>query len=258
MTQPNQPSVPILSGKVALVTGGSRGIGRAITLALAGQGCQVFCCYRSDHAAAEQLCQEAAAQGWRVTATQADVSERSAVDALVADLLAQHSRMDILVNNAGLFPRTPVVEMSDDEWERVLRTNLTGAFYCARAVLPSMIQAQSGAIINIASIAGQRGSAYHAHYAAAKGGLIAFTRSLAREVIAHNIRVNAVAPGRIETDLLTAQADGTERARWLADTPIRRLGTAEEVAAAVLFLASPASSYIVGETLSVNGGLLMD
>jgi 3-oxoacyl-[acyl-carrier protein] reductase len=258
MTRSNQAVGTEMAGKVALVTGGSRGIGRAITLALAQQGCQVICCYRSDHTAAEQLRQEAVAQGWRVTVTQADVGERSAVDALVAALLAHQGRIDILVNNAGLFPRTPVVEIGDDEWERVLRTNLTGAFYCTRAVLPSMIQAQAGVIINIASIAGQRGSAYHAHYAAAKGGLIAFTRSLAREVIAHNIRVNAVAPGRIETDLLTAQADAVERSRWLADTPIRRLGTAEEVAAAVLFLASPASSYIVGETLSVNGGLLMD
>jgi 3-oxoacyl-[acyl-carrier protein] reductase len=247
-----------LAGKVALVTGGSRGIGRAITWALAEQGCRVVCCYRSAADAAHQLEGEAAAQGWRVQAIQADVGERRAVDALVAAVLAEQGRIDILINNAGLFPRTPVVAMSDDEWERVLRTNLTGAFYCTRAVLPAMIEAQAGVIVNIASIAGQRGSAYHAHYAAAKGGLIAFTRSLAREVIGQNIRVNAVAPGRIETELLTSQADAAEQARWLADTPIRRLGTAAEVAAAVLFLVSPASSYIVGETLAVNGGLLMD
>lgn len=251
---------PQFSGAVGLVTGGSRGIGRAVTLALAAAGCAVTFCYHSDHAAAEAVCAAVAHIGLdgRVTARQVDVSNRSAVDTLVANVLAEHGRLDILVNNAGIFPRTPVVEISDEEWEQVLRTNLTGAFYCCRAVLPAMIAARSGAIINIASIAGQRGSAYHAHYAAAKGGLIAFTRSLAREVIGHNIRVNAVAPGRIETDLLGAGATEEERLRWHADTPIRRLGTAAEVAAAVLFLASPASSYIVGETLAVNGGLLMD
>ncbi|CAN5745820.1 3-oxoacyl-[acyl-carrier-protein] reductase [soil metagenome] len=246
------------NGKVALITGGSRGIGRAITLALAKEGCTVVFCYRADHAAATALCQTAQMQGWPVAAFCADVSDRQAVDKLMADVLTMHSRIDILVNNAGSFPRQSVLEMSDDDWESVLRTNLFSAFYCARAVLPTMIAANVGVIINIASIAGQRGSAYHAHYAAAKGGLLAFTRSLAREVIAHNIRVNAVAPGRISTELLLEEASDSEQERWRSDTPIRRLGTPEEVAAAVVFLASPASSYMVGETLAVNGGLLMD
>lgn len=247
-----------LAGSIGLVTGGSRGIGRAVTLALAAAGCRVVFCYRRDHEAAQAVCAGAAAVGGEAIACQADVSDRSAVDSMVANVLAAHGRIDILVNNAGIFPRTPVTEISDAEWEQVLRTNLTAPFYCCRAVLPAMIASRSGAIVNIASIAGQRGSAYHAHYAAAKGGLIAFTRSLAREVIEHNIRVNAVAPGRIETDLLGATASESERNRWQVDTPIRRLGSAAEVAAAVLFLVSPASSYIVGETLAVNGGLLMD
>jgi len=247
-----------LHGQVALITGGTRGIGRAIALALAAQGCRVQVCYRSDAAAAQQLSAEAASQHWQVAAQCVDVGERAAVEAWIAAVVAQERRIDILVNNAGIFPRTPVLEMRDDEWEQVLRTNLTSAFYCSRAVLPSMIAAKTGAIINIVSVAGQRGSAFHAHYAAAKGGLMAFTRSLAREVIGHNIHVNAVAPGRIATDLLLEQADAREQTRWQADTPIRRLGTPEEVAAAVVFLASPTSSYIVGETLSVNGGLLMD
>jgi 3-oxoacyl-[acyl-carrier protein] reductase len=247
-----------LAGQVALVTGGSRGIGRAITLALAAQGCRVVFCYRSDRAAAEEVCQAAIAAGGNVTALCTDVSDRAAVDQMVAGVLAGYGRIDLLVNNAGAFLRTPVLEMADEEWDHVLRTNLYAAFYCARAVLPAMIAAQTGVIINIASIAGQRGSAYHAHYAAAKGGLLAFTRSLAREVIQHNIRVNAVAPGRIETALLLEQASEQDRARWLDDTPIRRLGTPDEVAAAVLFLASPESSYVVGETLAINGGLLMD
>jgi 3-oxoacyl-[acyl-carrier protein] reductase len=241
-----------------LVTGGGRGIGRAITLAFAQQGCHVAFCYQSNHAAAKAVYAEAVALGGTATMHQIDVGDRLGVDRMVAAVLADQGRIDLLVNNAGIFPRTPVVEMSDDEWELVLRTNLSAAFYCCRAVLPAMIAVRSGVIVNIASIAGQRGSAYHAHYAAAKGGLLAFTRSLAREVIGHNIRVNAVAPGRIATDLLTGPADDEERLRWQADTPIRRLGTPAEVANAVLFLASPASSYLVGETLSVNGGLLMD
>jgi len=245
-------------GQVALVTGGTRGIGQAITLALARAGCQVVACYRSDHTAATALCQAATAQGWQVAAQCADVSDRPAVDQLIANVLQQYGRLDILVNNAGLFPRTAVLDMSDEAWDSVLRTNLYSAFYCARAVLPGMMAAKAGTIINVASIAGQRGSAYHAHYAAAKGGLLAFTRSLAREVIQHNIRVNAVSPGRIETEMMLAEASASERARWQSDTPSRRLGTPEEVAAAVVFLASPASAYIVGETLAVNGGLLME
>jgi 3-oxoacyl-[acyl-carrier protein] reductase len=243
---------------VVLITGGSRGIGRAITLAFAAQGGRVVFCYRSDHTAAQAVCTAAAAFGGYVTARQVDVGDRQAAEAWIAEILAERGRIDVLVNNAGIFPSTPVVAMSDQEWDQVLRINLSAAFYSCRAVLPSMVTARAGSIINIASLAGQRGSAYHAHYAAAKGGLIAFTRSLAREVIQHNIRVNAVAPGRIETDLLTNHANPEERTRWQADTPIRRLGTPEEVAAAVLFLASPASAYIVGETLAVNGGLSMD
>lgn len=247
-----------MTDKVILVTGGSRGIGRAITLTFAQAGDQVVFCYRADHAAAEKVCQAAASQGWQVAAICADVSERSVADGLIAEVLNRQGRIDVLVNNAGSFPHSAVAAMSDEAWDSVLRTNLYSAFYCARAVLPTMIAAQSGAIINIASIAGQRGSAYHAHYAAAKGGLLAFTRSLAREVIQHNIRVNAVAPGRISTELLLETASASERDRWRTDTPIRRLGTPEEVAAAVVFLASPASAYIVGETIAVNGGLLMD
>jgi 3-oxoacyl-[acyl-carrier protein] reductase len=227
-------------------------------LALAAAGYTVRFCYQRDAAAADAVMAHAAAQGWSVCGQPVEVTERRAVDAWVAATLSETGRIDLLVNNAGIFPRQAVVAMNDAEWEAVLRVNLFAAFYCARAVLPAMMAARQGAIINIASIAGQRGSAFHAHYAAAKGGLIAFTRSLAREVIEHNIRVNAIAPGRIATDLLLESADDGERTRWGADTPIRRLGTAEEVAAAVLFLAAPASSYIVGETLAVNGGLLMD
>lgn len=247
-----------LSGKVALVTGGSRGIGRAIVLGLAQRGARVEFCYRADGAAAAATVTAAIAQGGSVRAHQADVSDPRAVDGLITGLLAAHGRIDILVNNAGHFPSRPVMEISDEEWASVLAVNLSAVFYCCRAVLPGMIEARDGAIINLASVAGQRGSAYHAHYAASKGGVLAFTRSVAREVSQYNVRVNAVSPGRVATDLLLAQADATEHERWRRDTPARRLGTPEEVAAAVIFLASDAGSYIMGETLSVNGGLLMD
>ena len=172
--------------------------------------------------------------------------------------MAERGQIDILVNNAGVFPRTPVVDITDEEWEEVLRSNLYATFYCSRAVLPHMIARGSGIIVNMGSIAGKRGSAWHAAYAAAKGGVFAFTRSLAKEAIPHGIRVNAVCPGRVETEIFGAQLDAKERARFLAEAPIGRLSAPEEVASAVLFLASSASSYVVGETLDVDGGLVMD
>ncbi len=244
------------AGRVVLVTGGSRGIGRAVVLVFAAQGAQVAFCYRSDQAAAQALCREAADR--QVAAYQADVGDLAAATALVDTVAARYGRLDVLVNNAGHFPKTPVAEMDPAEWDSVLHSNLYAVFYCCRAALPYMARQGGGSIVNLASIAGKRGSAFHAHYAAAKGGVLAFTRSLAREVIGQGIRVNAVCPGRIATDLLWGDAGLNDAARWQADTPIRRLGTPEEVAAAVLFLAGAASSYIVGETLDVDGGLLMD
>ena len=244
------------AGKQVLVTGGSRGIGRAVSLAFARSGARVAFCYQSDPVAAAEVQQ--IGEGLQIEAYQADVADPAAAAALVAQVEERQGKVDVLVNNAGVFPAAWVVEMTDADWDKVVRVNLFSVFYCSRAVLPGMIAAGGGAIVNIASIAGQRGSARHAHYAAAKGGVLAFTRSLAREVIGHNSRVNAVSPGRIVTDLLLAQQNSQEQARWMADTPAQRLGMPEEVAEAVLFLASPASSYIVGETLAVNGGLLME
>ncbi len=264
MTDPTAPSGSTdpnpqeFSGKVVLVTGGSRGIGRAVSLAFARQGAAVTFCYHSDHAAAGRLCREAAQAGLHIAARQADVGRPDEAGDLVQRLVQEAGRLDVLVNNAGIFADRPVLQMTNAEWEQVLRANLYSVFYCSRAALPAMIEQGGGAIVNIASIAGKRGSARHAHYAAAKGGVLAFTRSLAREVVAHGIRVNAVCPGRIETELLLEGADDAEQARWRGDTPIRRLGAPDEIAAAVLFLASCAASYIVGETLDVDGGLLMD
>lgn len=243
--------------KVVLVTGGSRGIGRATTLAFARCGATVVFCYRSDQTAAQAVCDEGAALPGIIEATRRDVADSHAVGRMVEEVLRKHGRIDVLVNNVGSFPERAFVEIGDVEWAEALAVNLSSVFYCCRAVLPSMMAARSGAIINVASVAGQRGSARHAHYAAAKGGVLALTRSLAREVAAHNIRVNAVAPGRIATDLLMEHATPAEQARWTSDTPAQRLGLPEEVAAAVLFLADPANGYMIGETLCINGGLYM-
>jgi 3-oxoacyl-[acyl-carrier protein] reductase len=190
------------AGKVVLVTGGSRGIGRALVSAFAAQGAQVVFCYRNNREAADELCQSASMAGLAVAAHQADVAELAQVEGLVARVVAAYGRVDVLVNNAGSFPKTPIAVMDPTEWDAVLRTNLYSVFYCCRAVLPHMVRQGGGSIVNLASIAGKRGSAYHAHYAAAKGGVLAFTRSLAREVIGHGIRVNAVCPGRIATEML--------------------------------------------------------
>lgn len=247
-----------LHGRTVLVTGGSRGIGEAIVFAFARQGCRVTFCYRADHDAASSVCKRAEVEGLDVQSAQLDVTDSQATAGLVAALESRSGQVDVLVNNVGRFPRRAATEISDAEWDSVLRVNLSSVFYASRAVLPAMIAAQDGAIINIASVAGQRGSAFHAHYAAAKGGVIALTQSLAREVARYNVRVNAVSPGRIVTDLLMEHGSAAEQERWLRETPAARLGTPEEVAAAVLFLALPTSAYITGETISVNGGLFID
>jgi len=255
--QPDPLAPYDFTGQIVLVTGGTRGIGRAVSLAFARYNATVIACYHRDLAAANQLVADGAAWPGKIHPRQVDIGDSLAVKQLVATITATVGPVSVLVNNAGIFPRNAVTDIDDEEWAQVIQTNLTGAFYCARAVLPAMIAAKAGAIINIASVAGQRGSAYHAHYAAAKGGLLAFSRSLAREVSPQKVRVNAIAPGRIETDMLMAQAAGGEHERWQRETPLHRLGSADEIAAAVLFLASPAGAYIVGETLAVNGGIFM-
>lgn len=241
-----------LHGKVVVVTGGARGIGCAVVLAFAARGAHVTFCYRSDAAAAQEV---VSAAPDCIRAVQADVSDPAALRAFIAEVQTREGRIDVLVNNAGAMPHKPFLAMTDADWDETLRLNLSSVFWACRAVLPGMVERRDGVIVNLASISGQRGSAYHAHYAAAKGGVLALTRSLAREFAAFNVRVNAVAPGRIATDLLLEHATPEEQERWMGDTPARRLGTAEEVAAAVLFLAEPGAAYMQGATLAVNGGM---
>jgi NAD(P)-dependent dehydrogenase (short-subunit alcohol dehydrogenase family) len=243
--------------KIVIVTGGNRGIGRSIVLSFAKRGASVVFCYRSNEEKACELIDLVQKQKLPVYNFQADLRFSDQVKKLITSTMDRFGKIDILINNAGKFDKRPTQDISDDIWEEILRVNLYSAFYCSREVLPYMIAAKQGVIINIGSIAGKRGSAFHAHYAAAKGGLFALTRSLAREVTKYNIRVNAICPGRVDTDFL-AEEKKSELDRWKTDTPIQRLAEPEEIAEVVVFLASQRASYIIGETIDVDGGLTMD
>jgi len=243
----------VLAGRVALVTGASRGIGRAIAERLAAVGVLVVV---ADLASAQGTVDAIQAAGGRAEAAALNVTDAESVKAVVSGTVERHGRLDILVNNAGITRDTLVLRMKRDEWDAVLQTNLTGAYLCAQAVLKPMLKQQAGRIINIASVVGQSGQAGQANYAASKAGLIGFTKALAQEVASRQITVNAVAPGFIETDM-TRALPGETRDLLLARVPLRRAGTAEDVAHAVCFLASDEASYITGHVLAINGGMYM-
>jgi len=245
-----------LTGRVALVTGGSRGIGRAIALALAEQGAAVAVHYHSQAEAAQAVVDRILDNSGRAIALQADLTQAEVPDVLVRQVTDQLGQPDILVNNAGEFTDSSVVDMTDDIWAQTIALNLTAAFACTRACLPLMRSRNWGRIISLTSQAAYAGSTNHAHYAAAKAGLAGFSYSLAKEVGAEGITVNLVAPGRIVTDMLADHIPSRE-AEWIKQTPLRRLGQPEEVAGAVVFLASNAASYITGATIHVNGGVYM-
>ncbi len=243
-----------LSGKVAIVTGASRGIGRAVAAQLATRGAQVIAAARGDHAEGTVLAIQAA--GGRAVAASVDVTDREAVDAMIGRTLEQCGRIDILVNNAGITRDQLLLRMKRDDWDEVIGTNLTAAFGCAQAVIKPMIKQRGGRIISISSVVGQMGNAGQANYAASKAGLIGFSKALAREVASRNITVNVVAPGLIDTDMTRAVSDKAQ-VDWATQIPLGRLGVAEDVAAAVCFLASDEASYITGQVLAVNGGMYM-
>jgi len=241
-----------MEGRVALVTGASRGIGRAIALALAKRGVLVGAAARGENA--EAVVDEIGSAGGRALRLSLDVTDAAAVDAGVASLLAQAGRVDILVNNAGIARDQLMLRMKRDDWDAVIRTNLTAAFTCTQAVLKPMIKQRSGRIVNITSVVGQAGNAGQTNYAASKAGLIGFTKALALEVASRGITVNAVAPGMIDTEM-TRAISPTAQDSWAEKIPAKRLGTPEDVAGAVVFLASDEASYITGHVLSVNGGM---
>jgi 3-oxoacyl-[acyl-carrier protein] reductase len=245
-----------LSGKSAIVTGGSRGIGRAIVLRLAGQGADVAFSYRGNQPAAQETAAAVEALGRRALAVQGDVSDPAAAEAVVAAGLAAFGRVDILVNNAGITRDDLIMRMSLEAWREVLETNLFGAFYTIKAVTRPMLKARAGRIINITSVSGQAGQTGQANYSAAKAGLIGLTKATARELASRGITANAVAPGFVLTEL-TQDLPEALMTEITSRTPLGRFGTAEEIAAAVAFLASDEAAFITGQVLAVDGGLVM-
>ncbi|MCU0495404.1 MAG: 3-oxoacyl-[acyl-carrier-protein] reductase [Chloroflexaceae bacterium] len=245
-----------LTGKVALVTGAGRGIGRAIAVALAGAGATVVVNYRGNAATAEATVATIKESGGTAHALQADVGQASDVERLFKNTLELCGKIDILVNNAGITRDTLLLRMKEEDFDEVLQTNLRGVYLCTKAALRPMTKQRSGRIINITSVVGLTGNAGQANYAAAKAGIVGFTKATAREIASRSITVNAVAPGFISTDMTDVLGDDARKA-VLESIPLGRLGNPEEVASMVCFLASDAAAYITGQVLVVDGGMVM-
>ena len=245
-----------MARRLALVTGGSRGIGRAIALALGKNGCDVAVNYNASAEAAEALCGELAALGARASAFRADVSDRSQVEALFKAVEAGMGPVEILVNNAGITRDNLLMRMKREEWDAVLAANLSSAFYCTQSAIRGMAKARWGRIVSIASVVGLVGNTGQANYSASKAGLIGFSKSVAREYAARGVTVNVVAPGFIGTDMTGVLKEQVKEA-ILGQIPLGRMGAPEDVARAVAFFASEESSYVTGQVLAVDGGMTM-
>ena len=244
-----------LAGRVALVTGGGRGIGRAIALALADAGADVAICYRERAEAASAVVAQIEASGRRALAVAADVASREDVRAMVRTTCDRLGGVDVMVNNAGVLQQKPFEEITDADWDHVVDVNLKGTFICSQEVLPVMRRRGGGRIINLASSGGQLGGPLAVHYSASKAGVISLTRSLAR-IAAPTVTVNCIAAGLIETEMTAEEIASAGGAEKLAAIPLRRAGTPEDVAAAAVFLACSAD-YVTGQTINVNGGLYL-
>ena len=243
-----------LQDRVVIVTGAARGIGRGIAVRFGAAGAPVVAVARGDHA--DPVVDEIRAGGGRAVSVEADIKDVAQIDAVIKRTRDEFGRIDVLVNNAGIVRDQLALRMSSSDWEDVVATNLTAAFNCARAVLRPMLKQRSGRIINVGSVVGQMGNAGQVNYAASKAGLEGFSRALAREVASRGVTVNGGAPGLIETDM-TAHLEESAREAMFSQIPLRRLGTAEDVASAVCFLASDEAAYITGHVLAVNGGMYM-
>ena len=249
-----------LKGKVALVTGASSGIGRAAALALATNGARVAINYHRNEAGAEATRAEIVNGGGSAIVVQADVTRASDVEALVKRTVAEFGPVDILVNNAGsLIERLKILELTEERWDEVIDLNLKSAFLCSKAVAASMMERKTGAIINVSSIAGRNGGALGSiHYSAAKGGVITFTKGLAKELAPFGVRVNAISPGVIDTPYHEEFSTPEMMKAYAGMIPLGRVGTPPEVGKVICFLASDAASYLAGETIEINGGMFMD
>lgn len=246
----------LLDGKVAIVTGSSRGIGKAIALALAGAGADVLVNYAGRAGAAEEVASAIRDMGRRAVTCQADVSDYTQAAALVQTAIDNFGRLDILVNNAGITRDNLIMRLKDKDWDDVLGINLKGAFNCIKASSRPMLKAKGGRIINITSVVGVAGNAGQANYAASKAGLIGLTKSVAKELGSRNITCNAVAPGFIVTEMTDALSEDVKQ-KMFAEVPLGRFGKPEEVASLVVFLSSDAAGYITGQTVMVDGGMIM-
>lgn len=246
----------LLQNKVALVTGASRGIGREIAKKFAEQGANIAFTYLSSIEKGQALEAELAAYGIKAKGYRSDASDFAAAEQLVVDVVADFGTLDILVNNAGITRDTLLMRMSEEQWDEVLRVNLKSVFNLTKAATKPMMRAKSGSIINMTSVVGLMGNAGQANYSASKAGIIGFTKSIAKELGSRNIRSNAIAPGFIETEM-TGELNEKALEDWLKNIPLRRAGQGEDVANACVFLASDMSKYITGQTLQVDGGMLM-
>lgn len=246
----------LVDGRIALVTGASRGIGRAVALALAAEGADVAVNYAGSEKAAQEVAEAIRAMGRRALVVQADVSDAEAVQKMVAAVTGEFGRIDILVNNAGITRDGLLMRMKDEDWDAVLKTNLTGVYNCTKAVTKGMMKQRYGRIINMTSVVGVTGNAGQANYAAAKAGVIGLTKSTAKELGSRAITANAIAPGFIESDM-TAGLPEKNKQEMAAAIPLGKFGQPADVAQAVVFLASDWASYITGQTLHVDGGMVM-
>jgi 3-oxoacyl-[acyl-carrier protein] reductase len=247
-----------LTGRIAVVTGGSRGIGRAIAIALGRAGAKVVVNYTANEAAANETATAVADAGGAAVTKRFDVADAAAVDAAFKEIIASEGGLHILVNNAGIAVNTLVLGAKDADWKRAIDVNLNGTFHCCRSAIRALMKAkETGRIINITSITAETGSAGQAPYVAAKAGVIGLTKTLAREYASRGVTVNAVSPGYIDTDMTAAELPEERRAELLKSIPLGRVGKPEDVAAAVAYLAGPAASYVTGQVLRVNGGLFM-